>query len=88
MKQLLLGSEKEYKMKKEELLIKKFEEDIKKWDLQIAEIEKKIDVSEGQEKKDCENEIYKLSAKIAEAKKEIGKLKKKNGDLIINYLNY
>jgi predicted nucleic acid-binding Zn-ribbon protein len=88
MKQLLLRSEEEYKMKKEELLIKKFEEDIKKWDLQIAEIEKKMDVSDGQEKKDYENEIYKLSAKISEAKKEIGKLKKKSGDLIINYLNY
>jgi peptidoglycan hydrolase CwlO-like protein len=64
-------------MKKEELLIKKFEENIKAWDMQIAEIEKKINVSEGQEKKDYENEIYKLSGEIAGAKEEIWELKRR-----------
>jgi hypothetical protein len=70
-------------MKKEELLIKRFEEDIHRWDLQIAEIEKKIDVSEGQEKKDYENEIYKLSEKITTANEKIRELKKNTGDFLV-----
>jgi|GEM_PF-2020017 len=67
-------------MEKEELLIKRHEEDIRKWDLEIAELEKKIELAGGQKKKDLEKEMKKISHRIARTKKETEKLKRKIED--------
>jgi chromosome segregation ATPase len=64
-------------LEKEDLIIKRLEEAIKKWDLQVAEIGKKIESSEGKEKQNHKKKTKELSDKIAEAKKEINKIRKK-----------
>ena len=67
-------------MKEEELKIKRLNEDIKKWDLKLSEIEVKAGDAEGRQKKEYEKEIRELSTKIADAKKEISGLEKKMED--------
>jgi predicted nucleic acid-binding Zn-ribbon protein len=63
-------------MKKEELLIKRLQEDIRKWDLKISRAGVKVKNAKGRQKKEYEKEISDLSAKIFDARKEIEKLEK------------
>ena len=64
-------------MQKEELLIKRLQEDIRKWDLKISKAGVEEKNAKGRQKKEYEKEISDLSVKISDAKKEIEKLQKK-----------
>ncbi len=63
-------------MKKEELLIIRLKAIIKEWNLEIAEVDQKMDIVKNDEKQDYEEEIECLYNNIANAKKDIKKLEK------------
>lgn len=67
-------------MEKEELLIKRLKEDIKKWDIKISENQVSAENAKGSKKNQYEKEIEELSEKISDARKEIKKLEKKMDD--------